>query len=149
MKKLLLYLDNCCYNRPFDDQSSLSVFLETQAKLTIQTLVKDGMLSLVWSFILDFENNANPEKNVKEEIFGWRAISSFLIRYDEDILKRAKKLTQLNFGKKDALHITCACKVKANFFITVDKAIIRKSNLVTDIKILNPIDFINYLEEKK
>ena len=24
-----VYLDNCCYNRPYDDQNSLSVSLET------------------------------------------------------------------------------------------------------------------------
>ncbi len=28
-----VYLDNCCYNRPFDEQDQLSVRLETEAKL--------------------------------------------------------------------------------------------------------------------
>jgi hypothetical protein len=40
-KKLRVYLDNCCYNRPFDDQEQRSVQLETQAKLWIQDLIKD------------------------------------------------------------------------------------------------------------
>ena len=31
-----VYLDNCCYNRPFDDQSQLKVRLETEAKLFVQ-----------------------------------------------------------------------------------------------------------------
>lgn len=31
-----IYLDNCCYNRPYDDQSQLRISLETQAKLYIQ-----------------------------------------------------------------------------------------------------------------
>ena len=35
MTKLKLYLDNCCFNRPFDDQSQLLVRLETEAKLFI------------------------------------------------------------------------------------------------------------------
>ena len=30
---LKVYLDNCCYNRPYDDQSQLRISLETQAKL--------------------------------------------------------------------------------------------------------------------
>ena len=34
MKPFRLYLDNCCFNRPYDDQSSLPVYLETQAKET-------------------------------------------------------------------------------------------------------------------
>ena len=27
-----LYLDNCCFNRPFDDQSTLTIRLETEAE---------------------------------------------------------------------------------------------------------------------
>jgi hypothetical protein len=55
-----VYLDNCCLNRPFDDQSSLTIRLETEAILDIQEKIKSGNLSLGWSYILDFENYANP-----------------------------------------------------------------------------------------
>lgn len=27
-----IYLDNCCYNRPYDDQSHILIYLETQRK---------------------------------------------------------------------------------------------------------------------
>jgi hypothetical protein len=37
-KKLCVYLDNCCYNRPFDDQEQLSVQLETQAEMFVFTI---------------------------------------------------------------------------------------------------------------
>ena len=51
-----VYLDNCCYNRPYDDQSSLPISLEAQAKL----LIKEKCLELASSFILDYENSCNP-----------------------------------------------------------------------------------------
>jgi hypothetical protein len=35
-----LYLDNCCFNRPFDDQSRIRIMLETEAKLRIQEEVR-------------------------------------------------------------------------------------------------------------
>ena len=35
-----VYLDICCFNRPFDEQSSLIVYLETEAKLHVQELVR-------------------------------------------------------------------------------------------------------------
>jgi len=35
-KKTRLYLDNCCFNRPYDDQSNLLNRMETEAKLFIQ-----------------------------------------------------------------------------------------------------------------
>jgi predicted nucleic acid-binding protein len=147
MNKLRIYLDNCCFNRPFDDQRFLSIFQETQAKLMIQDLVKSNMFTLIWSFILDFENSANPDENVKEEIFAWKTCSSVMIYSEKEILTHAKELTLSGLGKKDALHIACAHKAKTDFFITVDKGIIRNANLVNNIKILSPINFINYLEE--
>ena len=44
-----IYLDNCCYNRPYDDQSQLLVSMEAQAKMMIQSMVKAGELELATS----------------------------------------------------------------------------------------------------
>ena len=46
-----IYLDNCCFNRPYDDQSFLRVHFETQAKLAVQNMIKLGELQLVTSYI--------------------------------------------------------------------------------------------------
>ena len=32
-----IYLDNCCFNRPYDDQTQLNIYLETQAKLHVKS----------------------------------------------------------------------------------------------------------------
>lgn len=42
-----LYLDLCCFNRPYDDQSQLRVHLETEAKLSLQDKVRNGVCELV------------------------------------------------------------------------------------------------------
>jgi hypothetical protein len=55
-----VYLDNCCFNRPFDGQDDIRIRLESEAKLEIQQMILAGKLQLVWSFILEFENDANP-----------------------------------------------------------------------------------------
>ena len=47
-----LYLDNCCYNRPYDDQSTTTVSLEAQAKLRVQEMIREGEIELVSSFML-------------------------------------------------------------------------------------------------
>ncbi|MGL4209325.1 MAG: hypothetical protein ACRCTY_08050 [Candidatus Adiutrix sp.] len=60
MNKPKIYLDNCCYNRPFDDQSHIKIRLETEAKLYIQASVREGEYYLVWSYMLDYENSDNP-----------------------------------------------------------------------------------------
>jgi hypothetical protein len=35
-----LYLDNCCFNRPFDDQTQRKIALESEAKLYVQDEIK-------------------------------------------------------------------------------------------------------------
>ena len=51
-----LYLDNCCFNRPYDNQEQLKIYLETQAKLAIQEQIITGKYELIWSYILEYEN---------------------------------------------------------------------------------------------
>ena len=60
-----IYLDNCCYNRPYDDQTQIRISLETQAKLYVQDLVKDKKLDLVTSYVLWYEN-VNSVDDIKE-----------------------------------------------------------------------------------
>ena len=43
---MIIYLDNCCFNRPFDDQQKLRIRLEAEAKLRIQEAVRSGDLDL-------------------------------------------------------------------------------------------------------
>lgn len=70
-----IYLDNCCYNRPFDIQSQLKIHLETQAKLYVQQRIKDGKDILVWSYVLEYENSKNPYKEKRDTIIAWKYIA--------------------------------------------------------------------------
>ena len=63
-----IYLDTCSYNRPYDDQSQMRICLETQAKLHIQDLIRQGKLELVTSYILEYENRANRSMQKKMTI---------------------------------------------------------------------------------
>lgn len=63
-----IYLDNCCYNRPYDDQSQLRIHQEAEAKLYIQDMICQNKLKLVTSFMSDFENNQNRNTLNREHI---------------------------------------------------------------------------------
>ena len=63
-----IYLDNCCFNRPYDDQGSLRVRLETEVKLDIQNRIREGEFELIWSYILTFQNAQNPHEERRAEI---------------------------------------------------------------------------------
>jgi hypothetical protein len=49
-----------------------------EAKLNIQQKVKSKDISLVWSYVLDFENSANPLEERKIEIQKWKGLSSVI-----------------------------------------------------------------------
>lgn len=114
----------------------------------IQGYLRDKTMSLLWSFILDYENSANPDEMVMEEIKLQRKTAKKIIKLDEYIIEFALSLTKVGLGKKDALHIACASRAGADFFITVDKGIIKKADRIKEIKIINPIEFISYWEEE-
>ena len=64
-----IYLDACCLNRPFDDQTQPRIALETQAILTILSQCESGLWKLITSAAIDEELDQTPDlerlKNVK------------------------------------------------------------------------------------
>ena len=144
--KDILYMDLCCFNRPYDDQTSQSIYLETEAKLFIQEQIKEGRYALQWSYILDFENDAHPSLEVKTQISRWKSISFEMIMSSPQISKLGQKLNTMGFGVKDSLHLACAIEGHANFFLTTDKGITKKADLLIEIKVMNPVDFIFFME---
>lgn len=147
MKKIKIYLDNCCFNRPFDDQKQIKVHLETEAKLYIQEQILYKKLKLVWSYILDYENKFNPFDERKNTIIGWKKYSIRDVEENEQILNEAKELEELGIKSKDALHISCAVYADCDYFITTDDDLIKKLNKYKKIDILNPLKFISVMEE--
>lgn len=137
-----VYLDNCCFNRPFDDQTLLSTRLETEAKLTIQEKIKAADISLGWSYILDFENNANPFLERQIEIQRWKKLADSFTNETPEILAQMNQLMTLGLKPVDSLHIACAIDLKCDYFLTVDKGILKKVNTIASITVTSPINLI-------
>ena len=140
-----LYLDNCCFNRPYDDQSQLKIFLESQAKLRIQNEIIQGAHTLVWSYILEYENEQNPFDVRKHAIGTWRDIAKHTEIANPDILTHANSLLSKGIKQKDALHIACAVYAGCDVFLTTDKKLLKTP--VLEIKIQSPMDFVMEIEE--
>ena len=137
-----VYLDNCCFNRPFDDQSQLAVRLEAEAKLSIQEAIRAHQISLVWSYIIDFENSENPFPERRHSISPWRELSCLNISETPQLIEKSIQFTQLNIKAKDALHLACAVEGLCDIFLTTDHGILKKSRHITDLAVMNPIDYI-------
>lgn len=142
-----IYLDNCCFNRPYDDQTQIRISLETQAKLYVQNLVKNGKLDLVTSYVLWYENSQNPYETKRI------AISEFIRRNSAEyididkantIKSKADEIMQTGIKTKDAYHIACAVYSACDYFLTTDDRLLKYDT--NEIQILNPTDFIRRLE---
>jgi predicted nucleic acid-binding protein len=137
-----IYLDNCCFNRPFDDQSPIRNRLESEAKLRIQDDIVENKFELVWSYILEAENIANPFEERMNAISDWRKQAIAEIKEDKIILDKAEELKEIGLHSKDALHISCAISGKCKYFLTTDDKIINKNELIEEITVIDPIGFI-------
>jgi len=143
MKKYRIYLDNCCFNRPYDDQSLLLVRLETEAKLFVQQAILQKTFELAWSYMLDYENAANPYHNRKLAIARWKSIATLDVDASEAVINCGREIMQRGVKKKDALHIACAIEAKCHYFLSTDKKILR--TFFDQINVINPVDFIKIL----
>ena len=139
-----VYLDNCCFNRPYDNQNFLKVKIETQAKLSIQQLILDRKLELVWSFILEFENDQNPFIERKRQIGTWQKLAAIDCNLTDDILSKSREFMKLGLREKDSYHVAYAISSNADYFITTDAKILNKH--IDGIKVISPTDFIFLVE---
>lgn len=141
-----IYLDNCCFNRPFDDQRHIRVRLETEAKLHIQAAVRSEQLELAWSYMLDYENSANPFLERRITIRRWQQYASVDIEETESVLMQATELATIGLKAKDALHIACACAASCDYFVTTDDIILRRGHRVEGIVVIDPVGLIRELD---
>ena len=137
-----VYLDNCCFNRPFDDQSTLTIRLETEAKLHIQNAIRAGQYALGWSYILDYENAANPLEERRAEIQRWEEMADSYVAETPTLLAAMKEFVAVGIKPLDALHIACAQALECQYFLTVDKGVLKKAEAIAKIRILNLLDFV-------
>lgn len=144
-KKLKLYLDMCVFNRPFDDQSQPRIMIETQIFIMLMAMISEGLFDLFNSFALEYENSKNPNVENMMKISDFLEYSTDYIHYSEDILDRSLEFEKLGLPGIDAVHIACAEKANADFFVTCDDRLIRRVQRVDNVGIAcyNIVDFVS------
>ena len=142
-----LYLDTCCYNRPYDDRTQEKIYIEGEAILTIINICKQNQGKIYGSAALDLEINQinDMEKREKVKYFCNQAITE-RIDYTADILYRVKELSeQTHIRTFDRFHLSFAENSDADVLLTTDKKFENScSRLSLNIKVMNPL---NYLTE--
>lgn len=139
-----VYLDNNVYNRPFDDQTQLRIRLEASAFEAILRLAEEKKIVLVKSVVSEYENALNPFAERKEKVASYFLLASLSVDIDEGVRKTAKELQNLNLLAIDILHLSCAKRVGADYFVTCDDKILKKEEKLAkslNLQVLSPVEF--------
>jgi predicted nucleic acid-binding protein len=140
-----VYLDACCLNRLFDDQSQPRVRLETEAISLILEKLTQGEWEWIGSEILLHELEQNPDLENRQRALAFALMAQQTIEITEKILRRAEELEEAKFDPYDAIHHSSAEFGKVDVFLTTDDQILkiasRKKNLFSFI-VENPVKWL-------
>jgi len=140
--KIRLYLDNCCYHRPFDDLTQKRIEREADAVNLILSLSKKGTFSIVSSVFVDIEMKRTPSAIKRRKVLE-------IYRYDEyhklnTEIENAARLFQ-SYGLKpfDSLHLAVTEIKQVDYLLTTDDDFIKQSTRFEHhTKVINPCVFI-------
>lgn len=139
---LRIYLDNCCYGRIYDSQSSEKIISETKSVRFIRKQIETGKIELATSYMLHYENNQRPneiEKIEIEKFFKTYRKIHIGIDFAEKLSETINKIMSSGIKRKDAHHVATAIEANCEYFLTTDERLLKFS---TDkIKLLNPTEF--------
>jgi hypothetical protein len=138
-----LYIDLSCFNRPFDDQSQERIRLETEAILSVLTRVVEGKETLLWSWVMSFENSKHPRPDRRDEIAVWQTRAERTVELSNSIQERAREFAQQGIRALDAAHLAAAEIGGAEVVLTCDAVMVRRAaRLGLRLRVLNPMAYL-------
>lgn len=142
-----IYLDNCCYNRPYDDQTQTRISLEAQAKLHIQEQIRENKFELASSYMLSYENSLNRVETKREAIDQFMSTNAAVYidaSQGSEIESYAKVIASTGVKPADAIHTACAILAHCDYLITTDDRLLKYKD--DRIRIVDPTEFVRLSE---
>ena len=143
---MLVYLDNCCYNRPFDDLRQDRVYLEAEAVLSIISNCEKGKWTLMSSGAIEFEMSQIPDFERFEKVQNLYSAARYRAISSKSAENLAISLQKYGIKPLDNMHLALAQTNGADVFLTTDDKFLKNANRLKQIcgltiKITNPILF--------
>lgn len=143
-----IYLDVCCLNRPYDDQSQDRIRLESEAVIAILRHIESKDWFLVSSAIVSYEISRASDEERKRRLYLAVGKAYEYVPVGRETQVRADELKlQLGIRSYDALHIACAEIGGADVFLSTDDKLVKaakRNSKATNIRVENPL---NWLQE--
>jgi predicted nucleic acid-binding protein len=140
-----IYLDTCCLNRPFDDQSQERIRLETEAVAIILGRITQKQWLWLGSQALEIEIEHTPDFDQQSRMKRVAGFVKQVVEIGEKELGRARELEKLGFGAFDAVHLACAESGSADVFLTTDDRLLKTARRHTKkirVTVKNPLDWL-------
>ncbi len=140
---LKVYLDNCCYNRLFDNRSNIKNYLEREAILIVMQKAYDKELQIVGSEILEIEISKIRNDEKRKDVEGvYHLLNTDTIKVSDEIGKRAIQIRECSGIKAfDSLHLASA-EIGADVLLTTDIRFLKSSKKIkSKIAVKNPVEF--------
>ena len=144
-----LYLDNCCYNRPFDDQTQDRIHLESEAVLAILKACENGSIQILSSPIVRMEIDKYSNGDKREKVRALYSLANPDIPFNDEIKTRAEELrSKSSIRLMDSLHVATAEAGKVDAMLTTDDKLIKAcARLNLGVKVVNPVTFLLEMAE--
>ena len=143
MLQMTVYLDNCCYNRLFDDQTQERIHLESEAILAVLKMGQMKKIVIAGSDILELEITRMSDENKKRKVLDLYKVADIHISYTNQIRKRSEEIASISKIRTfDSLHIAAAEEANADVLLTTDdkfEKMAEKLDLKT--RVVNPLRF--------
>lgn len=141
-----LYLDNCCLQRPLDDQTQPRIRVETEALFAILATVQAGEHVLLGSEALEYEISRIPDQTRREETMSILGIAIERLLLTDEIEALALSFEECGLRAMDALHLAFASSAKADYFCTSDDKLLHKARTLA-LSPCNVSTLLNLVQE--
>jgi len=140
-----IYLDVCCLNRPFDDQTQERIRLEAEAVLLILNRFQQGLEHWVGSNTLVYEIRQTPDAERRRRVLSLLHSRHSAVEAETGEVARAGELQALGFKAVDSLHIVCAEKAGCAVLLTTDDRLLRaarRNAAQLRVRVVNPVTWL-------
>jgi len=142
-----IYIDVCCYNRPFDNPAHLvqaSVQAEITAIMGALELCKVEGFSVIGSPAMVLEINKIQDDIKRRQVMGfYTGAKTEEIQSTADIEARTQELIGLGLKMLDSYHVAFSEAADVDYMLTTDIRLVNAAaRLGLKIKVINPINFL-------
>ena len=95
--EFLIYLDVCCLNSPFDDQTQERIRLEAEAVMLILNRCQNTQWQILGSEVIDDELEQTPAGERKRQMMLWASLAITRISITEQVKSGGRQLAALGF----------------------------------------------------